>query len=111
YRMSITLPNSIQPFYIDRKADNYHPRQKYQPTRAIVSVEPDGESEMVCIAVDAPDHCYVIEHCIVTHNTYISCEFARLTGQRTLIVAPLSVARQTVNEARKIGIEVHYTRS
>ncbi|GHO91527.1 hypothetical protein KSF_015750 [Reticulibacter mediterranei] len=38
-------------------------------------------------------------------------EFARLTGQRTLILAPLSVARQTVSEARKLGIEAHYTRS
>lgn len=44
-------------------------------------------------------------------KTFIACEFARLTKLRTLIVAPLSVARQTVNEARKIGIEVHYTRS
>lgn len=38
-------------------------------------------------------------------------EFARLTGQRTLILAPLSVARQTVNEGKKIDVEVHYTRS
>lgn len=38
-------------------------------------------------------------------------EFARLTGKRALIVAPLSVARQTVGEGKKIGVEVHYTRS
>jgi DNA modification methylase len=44
-------------------------------------------------------------------KTFMSVEFARLTGQRTLIVAPLSVARQTVNEAMKIDVEVHYTRS
>lgn len=44
-------------------------------------------------------------------KTLISIECARLAGQRTLILAPLSVARQTVNEARKIGIDVHYTRS
>lgn len=44
-------------------------------------------------------------------KTFISLEWARLTEQRTLIVAPLSVARQTVNEARKIDIDVHYTRS
>ena len=30
---------------------------------------------------------------------------------KTLIIAPLSVARQTVNEAKKINIHVHYTRS
>lgn len=44
-------------------------------------------------------------------KTLISIECARLAGQRTLILAPLSVARQTVNEARKIGIDVHYTRN
>ena len=38
-------------------------------------------------------------------------EWARLLGQRTLIVAPLSVARQTVREAMKIGQIIHYTRS
>lgn len=44
-------------------------------------------------------------------KTYMQLEFARLTGQRSLILAPLSVARQTVHEAVKIGIEAHYTRS
>lgn len=44
-------------------------------------------------------------------KSFIQIEWARLTGQRTLILAPLSVARQTVNEAQKIGVEVHYTRN
>lgn len=43
-------------------------------------------------------------------KTLMQAEWARLTGERVLIIAPLSVARQTVNEARKIGVEVHYTR-
>ena len=43
-------------------------------------------------------------------KTFVQLEWARLTGERSLIVAPLSVARQTVREARKIGIDVHYTR-
>jgi len=44
-------------------------------------------------------------------KTFIQAEWARLLGERTLIIAPLSVARQTVREARKLGIDVHYTRS
>jgi len=43
-------------------------------------------------------------------KTLVQLEWARLIGERTLIVAPLSVARQTVREARKIGMDVHYTR-
>ena len=44
-------------------------------------------------------------------KTFMQVEFARLIGQRALIVAPLSVARQTVREAAKLGVTVHYTRS
>ena len=44
-------------------------------------------------------------------KTFMQVEFARLIGQRALIVAPLSVARQTVREATKLGVTVHYTRS
>jgi DNA modification methylase/superfamily II DNA or RNA helicase len=43
-------------------------------------------------------------------KTFIQCEWARLTGGRALIVAPLSVARQTVREAAKLGTEVRYVR-
>src|SRR2546422_266171 len=46
-----------------------------------------------------------------TGKTRLQIEFSRLTGQRTLILAPLSVARQTVTEAARIDVQVHYTRS
>lgn len=45
-------------------------------------------------------------------KTAMQVEVARLIGGRTLIVAPLTVAKQTVNEAQKLlGQKVHYTRS
>ncbi len=43
-------------------------------------------------------------------KTLMQLEWARIIGQRTLIVAPLSVARQTTREATKLGLSVHYTR-
>jgi DNA modification methylase len=43
-------------------------------------------------------------------KTFIQLEWARLLGQNTLIIAPLSVARQTVREAQKIGLDVRYVR-
>lgn len=43
-------------------------------------------------------------------KTFMQVEWARLIGGRSLIIAPLSVARQTAREAQKIGVEVHYTR-
>lgn len=44
-------------------------------------------------------------------KTLMQLEWARLTGQRTLILAPLSIARQTVREAQKLGIDLRYARS
>ena len=43
-------------------------------------------------------------------KTFIQIEWARLLGGDTLIVAPLSVARQTIREAKKIGVTVTYAR-
>lgn len=45
-------------------------------------------------------------------KTPVQAEWARLMGGRTLIIAPLSVARQTVRIVRQLlGIDIHYTRS
>lgn len=44
-------------------------------------------------------------------KTFCQLEWARLIGEMTLIIAPLSVARQTVKEAKKIDIDVKYIRS
>lgn len=43
-------------------------------------------------------------------KTFMQLEWARLLGEKTLIVAPLSVARQTVREANKIDVELRYVR-
>jgi DNA modification methylase len=43
-------------------------------------------------------------------KTFIQLEWARILGHPALIVAPLSVARQTVREALKLGVEVRYVR-
>ena len=43
-------------------------------------------------------------------KTFMQVEWARHIGGDVLIVAPLSVTRQTVNEAAKLGITVRYCR-
>jgi Helicase conserved C-terminal domain len=43
-------------------------------------------------------------------KTRMQIEWARLIGDRPLILAPLSVARQTVREATKIDADVQYVR-
>ena len=41
-------------------------------------------------------------------KTFCQLEWARLIGESTLIIAPLSVARQTAKEAKKLDLEVNY---
>ena len=43
-------------------------------------------------------------------KTRMQIEWARLTGQRALILAPLAVARQTVAEGAEIGVSITYAR-
>jgi DNA modification methylase/superfamily II DNA or RNA helicase len=56
------------------------------------------------------------ERCAVLADTglgksRIQIEWARLMGRNTLIIAPLSVARQTVREGQKIDVDVRYVRN
>lgn len=44
-------------------------------------------------------------------KTFMQLEWARLIGVRTLILAPLAVAQQTIAEGRKLGVEVTYARA
>ena len=43
-------------------------------------------------------------------KTRMQVEWARLTGQRTLILSPLAVTHQTVAEAEALGVDVAYAR-
>lgn len=43
-------------------------------------------------------------------KTFMQLEWARLSGDRTLVVAPLAVCHQTVWEAAKLGITARYVR-
>lgn len=44
-------------------------------------------------------------------KSFMQLEWARLIGEKTLIVAPLAVAFQTIEEAAKLGLTVRYVKS
>jgi phosphate starvation-inducible PhoH-like protein len=69
YVLDIRLPEGIEPFRLHRKAEVYARHGGGHPMRFIESIEPAGVEETVCIRVDAPDHLYVTEDFILTHNT------------------------------------------
>ncbi|GIF16144.1 hypothetical protein Ate01nite_61760 [Actinoplanes teichomyceticus] len=67
--LDIRLPEAVQPFRLARKQELYAQSGGGRPMRFIESIEPEGETETVCIQVAAEDSLYVTDDLIVTHNT------------------------------------------
>lgn len=70
YNVSILLPNEINPFHLPRKRDAVMEKVKYFPSRYITSIEFIGRKPTRCIVVDSPEHLYITDNFIVTHNSY-----------------------------------------
>lgn len=72
YRINLTLPNYINPFKLPRKSERVRNREKYFPRRYITDVIYVGKKASQCILIDHPDHLYITNDCIVTHNTLVT---------------------------------------
>ncbi len=73
----------------------------------IVDVKPVGARDMTCFTVDSPDHCYLVNDYIVTHNTRITLQalYEQNPRNHVLIVAPKNIARSTwLDEIAKWGL-------
>ncbi|HTY73851.1 MAG TPA: PhoH family protein [Actinomycetes bacterium] len=69
YVIDIRLPEGVSPFRLTRKREAYDAVGGGRPMRMIERIEPAGSVDCVCISVAAPDHLYVTEDFMVTHNT------------------------------------------
>lgn len=104
YRLNIKLPEGMNPFRLKRKADEYNTPEKYKVGRYIKNIESIGEGDSVCIKVDAEDSLFVINHGIVTHNTYQSIISSLEVGaKKVLIVCPASVKISWQREVESFG--------
>lgn len=65
--------NRFMPFRLKRKAERVKVA-KYDK-RYITSIEYHGEGEAVCFKVDHPSSLFVIKDFVVTHNTWLGCEW------------------------------------
>lgn len=68
YEFTVSFPNKSENiFYISRKANRFG--MKYMHKSGIKSIEEVGEKEVKCILIDHPEHLYITDDYIVTHNT------------------------------------------
>ncbi len=69
YRLRIRLPHVV-PFYIGRKVERLVRPVSTCDEHVLYKIELVEPGECTCIAVDHPERTFVIEHFLVTHNTY-----------------------------------------
>ena len=68
YEFTIRLPNSINPFYLPRKSERIISGTSRRKI-GIDKIEKICQKEVQCIKVDNPEHLYITDDFIVTHNT------------------------------------------
>ncbi|MDB5044397.1 MAG: SNF2/Rad54 helicase-like protein, partial [Deinococcus sp.] len=109
WRVTLKLPPQLDPFRLPEKLAKYCRPTKYPPSRGIKSIDFVGHKEAQCIAVAAPDHLYVTEQYIVTHNTvqtlaHLLTEKAAGRADRpSMVVAPTSVIGNWQAEAARFA--------
>lgn len=68
YTHHLKVPNGL-PFYSSIKHSNRYKDRQNAPMRNIISIEYVGMDECQCIMIDHPDHTYLSDDMIPTHNT------------------------------------------
>lgn len=76
YVCSIRYNKSTELFKLSRKKKIAKDRTRYKTKRIIENVEFVGQKEAKCILIDHPDHLYLTNNFIVTHNTHLAVAFA-----------------------------------
>ena len=83
HRIHICFPPNIDPFKCFRKTNIYKEFSKkvrFLP-RYIKSIDYVGEKDAQCILVNHPDHLYITNNFIVTHNTSCGKSIAKAMGR------------------------------
>lgn len=107
YRIRVRPPAGVELFTLPRHLKKYHAKEhKYHAAVKISSIEPVGKRECTCIAIDSPDHLYVTEHCILTHNTSQAIFVIKRTKDfPALVCVPAFLKYNWVAELKKFAPE------
>lgn len=105
FTVSVAGPNIINLFTLPRKRERCairSPSKLY--SRRIVKIEPDGCELAQCILIDDPEHLYVTDDFIVTHNTILCtglCKAYGDVGIKTLTIVP---SQDLIKQTKKVYI-------
>lgn len=99
YRCAFRLPCelSLSKKHAEKLNKNFQ-RSQY---KCIESIEDAGTTECVCIYIDSPDHLYITDNWIVTHNTLTAISIAEEKERPVVIIAPNVLCEQWEEEIEK----------
>jgi phosphate starvation-inducible PhoH-like protein len=103
YEVSIAMPESINPFYLKRKAERFE--GKNIAHIEIISIKKVGNEKVQCIKVDNPEHLYLTDNFIVTHNTFeekVNPYITPIYDALDELVGPVGFQREVVNKSIQI---------
>lgn len=88
----VNIRTNFNPFFLDYKKDAWKPNKMFKCTRYIESIEFVGMQQQQCIRVSSPDHLYLTDDYIVTHNTMQSIATINIAQSfPCLVICPSSL--------------------
>lgn len=107
YILFIGLNRTGKLFRLERKRSLAKTRTKYQTQRCIRRAESLGPMPVQCLLIDDPEHMYLTDSFIPTHNTTLIRQLAD-TYKEPLVLTPTGKAALRVGEATGIfGMTIH----
>jgi superfamily II DNA or RNA helicase len=112
YDCIVGFPDTRMLFKLTRKLERcgIHANGRVELMRRVKSVVRIEDEPMQCIMIDHPDHLYITDDYIVTHNTSMTAALALVYGEfnmKSIIIVPdKNLTDQTVEEYIFFGVDV-----
>lgn len=95
--------------------NNKKTQHKGTGKRKVKSVLYEGKMETRCIAIADPDHLYITDGCMITHNTILNAVLVdkyNKQGCKTLTIVPaVTLINQTLEQFRALGLNASHFNS
>jgi len=110
YQVNIRMKKPSDAFSLTRKKSLTNDDNQYAENLKleIIRVEEAGLEECQCIMIDHPDHLYVTDNYIVTHNTLTDLMIAEMVGSDYVVIVSPNNAIHRVWKAALIGEKREY---